>query len=124
MTKTEFFATDYPHNNDVEHYLRTARQALDTIEQLWRSEHRDTDGFESEAQRKSDALFAVEKADRLLFASQQLQTYLVGSARFERATWEHIGEALKVSKQAVSERYRGVAGPQRGDQIGTLTTEP
>lgn len=121
MTATEFFADNYPHNADVEHYLRTAHQALDVIERLWRSEHLDLDGFESEAQRKSDALYAVEKADRLQFAAEQLGTYLVGSARFERATWSELGEVLEVSKQAVSERYRGVAGPQRGDHIGTLT---
>lgn len=122
MTSTKIYADTYDHNADVEHYLRTARQALDTIEKLWRSEHLDMDGFESQEQRKSDALYALEKADRLDWAAGQLLTYLAGSARFEHNSWAHIGEVLEVSKQAVSERFRAFAGPQRGDLLGTLTT--
>lgn len=121
MEITHIYADRYEHNADVEHYLRAARQHLDRIESLWRSEHLDPDGVTTEAQRQEDATYAVEKAQQLDFAAGQLLTYLVGAARFEGATWATLGEVLDTSKQAASQRFRGVAGPQRGQKIGTLT---
>lgn len=123
MTQTTFYAENYSHRPDVEHYLRTARRYLDAIESAWRAEPINLDEVESDAQRQEHALLALQNAQSLDFAAGQLQTYLVGAARFEHATWQQVGEVLDVSKQAVSERYRGVAGPQRGDKLGTLTAD-
>lgn len=125
MTTKDYYAEDFPHNGDIEHYLRTARMFLDNMEQIWRSDHSDPETGEiTQDRRRQDALHLLAEADHLYLASRQIRTYAIASARFEHAPWTQIADILEVEERFVSEMYPHLDNnPQRGAFIGTLTTD-
>lgn len=114
MTTTKIYATSYDHNNDLRFHIERAQEALHGLKMLVNA---------SEQLDAEDAATGVEVADALTTHATQILNYAVGLARFEGCTWGDVGDALEVSKQAASERFRHLAQiPRRGAELGTLTS--
>lgn len=106
---TDYTATRYAQLGDLSYHLRAVRRALDAIDDAMAT---DSHG---------EALWIAEQAHLLAQSAAQIQTYSVGLALFERASWEDIGDLMDLTAEETEERYYRLNGPRRGDHLGTLT---
>jgi hypothetical protein len=81
--------------------------------QLWQDENRnaflDLDNLLGFC-RDPNILIALTALDDLISQAALLRTRAVKEARLQSATWEEIGQALRMSRQAAWDKYRKVIG--------------